>query len=195
MTRFQRLLEIGAAPVKTCVLFGAGTLALPCLAQADDDDAAWVGSDWDLRRTPSQLQYDQRILDYANFISNLENKVAEQESELRRATQALDSAATPWREARDAYKKAVAAAEQSPWDGSLTSAARRAYEAYERAVAAANSLDTTQASLREDVARAEAALVVARVALYFGKVYRQRFEYDYDAHQEGCGLAPLPWTV
>ena len=189
MTRFQRLLEICAAPVKTCVLFGAGTLALPCLAQADDDEAAWVGSDWDLRRTPSQAQYDQRIQDYANHISNLENKVAEQESELRRARQALDSAATPWREARDAYKEAVAAAERSPWDGSLTSAARRAYEAYERAVAAANSLDTTQASLREDVARAEAALAEARRLPRYGKMNRQRFEYDYDAHQEGWDSA------
>ena len=175
----------GAVPLMACALVGTVALALPCLVQADDDDAAWVGSDLDLRRTPSQIQFDQRIQDYANHISNLENKVAEQETELRRAKEALDNAASQWREARDAYKKAIAAAEQSPWDSSLKSAARSASETYERAVAAANDLNPSQASLRADVANAEAALILARLAVHGARVNRQRFEYDYDAHQEG----------
>lgn len=181
----KRWLESSAMPLMACALVGAGTLAPPCLAQADDDDAAWVGSDLDLRRAPNQLQFDQRIQDYANHISNLENKVAEQEAELRRAKEALDNAASQWREARDAYKKALAAAEQSPWDSSLKSAARSAYEAYEREVAAANGVSPVQASLRAEVSNAEVSLLLARLDLHYGRANRQRFEYDYDVHQEG----------
>ena len=185
MKRFKRWIESGAVAVMVCALVGAGALSLPYLAHADDDDAAWIGSDLDLRRTPSQFQYDQRSQDYANHIFNLENDVAEKETELRRAREALDSAATQWREARDAYKKAVIAAEQSPWDSTLKRAARSAYEAYERAIADANDLSPSLASLGAEVTNAEAALAAARLALQYAHVNRQRFEYDYDAHREG----------
>ncbi|MCY4276736.1 MAG: S8 family serine peptidase [Gammaproteobacteria bacterium] len=182
----KRWIEGRAARVMACALIGAGSaLAPPLLAQTDDNDAAWVGSHLDLRAAPSQIQFDQRSQNHASHISNLENNAAQQETLLRQAQAALDSAATPWREARDAYMQAVAAAEQSPWDNSLKSAVRSAYESYERAVAAANSSGAAGSALREDVANAEVSLTVARVRLFFGNLNRQRFEYDYDAHQKG----------
>ena len=185
MRLLKSWLEAGTAPVLAITLLGAGALTLSVAAHADDDDAAWIGSDWDLRRTPSQAQYNERSAAYENHISNIESKVMEKETELRLAKAALDTAATSWRDARDAYRKAVAAAEQSPWDSALKSAARSAYEAFERAVATAKNLNPSQASLRANVATAEAALAEVQLALHTNKMGRQRFDYDYDAHQHG----------